>query len=163
MLDSISEERLALVHPLLARKIQQMADILAVDRPPVVFRVTQGLRTWNEQALLYAEGRTGPGAIVTNAPPGHSYHNFGLAVDLVPLTQGLTLDWNVTHPVWKRLVQVGTSLGLTAGAQFRSFPDYPHFQLTGSLPASPDDNVRKVFQSDGIVGVWKATGLEENV
>ena len=150
---------------MLASKVRQMAEIVASDSPPTFFRVTQGLRTWAEQQALYEEGRTVPGRIVTDAQPGASYHNYGLAIDIVPMT-ALGPDWNKTHPVWQRLISVGTSLGLTAGAQFRSFPDWPHFQLTGALPESPDANVRAVYNSAGpqvtdkIAAVWKATGLE---
>ena len=151
-MDSVSEARLGVVHPLLTAKVRMMADILEPEA--IIFRVTQGLRTWAEQAALYAQGRTAPGKIVTNAAPGASYHNYGLAVDVVPMTiEGP--DWNEQHPVWSRLVSVGTSLGLVAGAQFRSFPDQPHFQLTGSLPVSPDEHVRELFSIGGITSVWR--------
>ncbi|MBH8600228.1 M15 family metallopeptidase, partial [Thermoactinomyces sp. CICC 23799] len=40
--------------------------------------ITDGLRTFAEQNELYAQGRTKPGKIVTNAKAGQSYHNFGL-------------------------------------------------------------------------------------
>jgi len=46
-----------------------------------------GLRTMEEQAALYAKGRTVSGKIVTKAKPGESYHNYGLAFDWVPLKQ----------------------------------------------------------------------------
>lgn len=161
-MDAISEVRLREVHPQLARKIRQMADILALERPPVALRVTQGLRTWGEQAALYAQGRSQPGRIVTNAEPGHSWHQFGLAVDVVPLGLEGQPDWNTSHPIWRRLVAVGIGLGLVAGGQFRSFRDYPHFQLTGKLPVSPDIEVRESFGQSGISGIWKETELEEN-
>lgn len=156
-LDSISEARLSLVHPLLKAKVEQMAEMLADEFP---FRVTQGLRTWDEQAALFAKGRTAPGSIVTDAPPGFSYHQFGLAVDVVPMTD-IGPDWNIDHPQWNRLIAVGTSVGLTAGAWFRTFKDMPHFQLEGVLPLTPDDAVRSTFQSGGIEAVWKATQLQE--
>jgi peptidoglycan LD-endopeptidase CwlK len=160
-MDKISEDRLRDVHPQLARKIRQMADILELERPSVTLRVTQGLRTWGEQSVLYAQGRSQPGRIVTNAEPGHSWHQFGLAVDVVPLGLEGKPDWNTQHPIWKRVVALGTSLGLVAGAQFRSFPDYPHFQLTGKLPVSPDTAVRESFGQSGISGIWEETQLEE--
>jgi len=161
-MDNVSEARLASVHPQLARKIRQMADILAVDRPPVTLRVTQGFRTHQQQAQLYAQGRTLPGKIVTNAAPGHGWHEFGLAVDVVPFGLDGQPDWNTSHPIWQRLVQLGTSLGLVEGAQFRSFPDYPHFQLTGNWPVSPDDEVREELTKSGISGIWSKSGLEEH-
>jgi len=159
-MDKISETRLQDVHPQLARKIRQMADILETDRPPVTLRVTQGLRSWQEQAQLYAQGRSAPGKVVTNAEPGSSWHNFGLAVDVVPLGLEGQPDWNTSHPIWHRLVQLGTSLGLQAGGQFRTFVDYPHFQLTGKLPVSPDLEVRETYGQSGLAGIWKNSGLD---
>ena len=159
-MDTISEERLSQVHPMLAMKIRQMADILASDDPPTTLRVTQGLRTWSEQAVLYAQGRSAPGRVVTNAEPGSSWHNFGLAVDVVPLDLQHLPDWNTSHPIWQRIVSVGTGLGLVAGAQFRTFVDYPHFQLTGKWPASPDLEVRETYGQSGIGGIWNNSGLD---
>ena len=164
-MDAISESRLTEVHPLLASKIRQMADILA--QSGVTLRVTQGLRSWTQQLSLWLKGRDPNGTVidrskvVTNAAPGHSWHNFGLAVDVVPMDNVGQPDWNVNHPVWKQIVSVGTSLGLVAGAEWRTFPDYPHFQLTGKLPVSPDDEVRQTFKDGGMVTIWKESGLEE--
>lgn len=138
-MDTVSEARLELVNPALAGKIRQMAGILAGEG--ITLRVTQGLRTWAEQSALYAQGRTSPGAIVTNAEPGHSWHNYGLAVDLVPMTEAGQPDWNTSHPVWQRIVSLGESLGLESGARWRTFPDWPHLQLTGTFPVSPDAKV----------------------
>jgi hypothetical protein len=157
LMDTISETRLKDVHPLLASKIRQLSDLLGQEG--ITIRVTQGLRTWDEQADLYAQGRSEPGEIVTNAPPGSSYHNFGLAVDVVPMTP-LGPDWDVTHPVWARITTVGQSLGLESGSTWRTFKDYPHFQLTGNLPVSPTAQVRGVFASEGIPGVWNMTGYD---
>ena len=41
-----------------------------------------GTRTYEEQAAIYAKGRTAPGPKVSNARPGFSNHNFGIAVDV---------------------------------------------------------------------------------
>lgn len=152
-LDAISEERLKLVCPRLAAKIAQMVTIL--DSEAIILRVTQGLRSWSEQDKLYAQGRTQPGKIVTNAPGGTSWHNFGLAVDVVPLQGDMgTPDWNPSHPVWKRVITVGESLGLFSGSEFRTFKDWPHFQLTGKFPVSPNDEVRQTFRDAGMQAVW---------
>lgn len=158
-MDTASEAKLISVHPLLAAKIRQMASIL--EGEGTIITVTQGLRSWQDQARLYAQGRTAPGPIVTHAPPGHSWHQFGLAVDLVPLAGGRP-DWNATHPTWQRIVQLGNSLGLTEGAGFRSFPDWPHQQLTGSWPVSPTDEVRQTFLIGGVPSVWEASGLVQD-
>jgi peptidoglycan L-alanyl-D-glutamate endopeptidase CwlK len=151
-LDDVSKGRLLAVHPLLAEKIYKMAEMMEPER----LRVTQGVRSWQEQEKLYAQGRTLPGNVVTKAAPGHSWHQFGLAVDLVPVDSAGSPDWNVQHPVWQRLVYIGETLGLVSGALFHSFPDWPHFQLTGTLPVSPNDEVRQIFKDGGIVSVWRA-------
>ena len=46
-----------------------------------------GRRTMEEQAALYAKGRTSGDRIVTKAKPGESYHNWGMAFDWTPLKQ----------------------------------------------------------------------------
>src|SRR5271170_3592600 len=81
-MDYISEQRLALVHPQLRELIESLAtDLLGQE---ISIRVVQGLRNWADQEALYAQGRTEPGDIVTDAPPGYSMHEFGLAVDCEP-------------------------------------------------------------------------------
>jgi len=45
-------------------------------------RIVQGGRSYKTQARIYAQGRTTPGRIVTNAQPGTSAHNFGAAYDI---------------------------------------------------------------------------------
>jgi|SRR5579862_8134587 peptidoglycan L-alanyl-D-glutamate endopeptidase CwlK len=155
-MDTISEQRLAQVHPTLATKIRAMS--VALTAQGIAIRVVQGLRTWDEQASLYAQGRTAPGKIVTNAPAGSSYHNYGLAVDVVPMTP-LGPDWNVNHPVWRKIVTAGQDQGLVPGAPWRTFPDWPHFQMTGSLPLSPNEYVKSAYVEDGLEGVWAAGGM----
>jgi hypothetical protein len=158
VMDVISEQRLAAVHPLLADKIRLLAAQL--EAQGIVIRVTQGLRTWEEQEALYAQGRTAPGSVVTNAEAGYSWHNFGLAVDVVPLDGSNAPDWNVSHPVWATITKAGQNLGLTSGSAWRSFPDWPHFQLTGNLPISPPPSVRAAYIQGGTAAVWAQTGLD---
>lgn len=47
--------------------------------------IYEGFRSNERQAELYCLGRTLPGRIVTNAMPGQSFHNYGLAFDWAPL------------------------------------------------------------------------------
>jgi peptidoglycan L-alanyl-D-glutamate endopeptidase CwlK len=163
-MDAISEARLNLVHPILADKVRRMAAMLEGEK--IAIRVVQGMRSWADQEALYQQGRTTKGQRVTNCPGGYSYHNFGLAVDCVPDEQWddgkFVPDWNSAHPQWKRMEEVGESLGLENGADWRSFPDAPHFQLTGRFRVgSPPDEVRQIFKDGGMEAVWKATGITE--
>jgi peptidoglycan L-alanyl-D-glutamate endopeptidase CwlK len=157
-MDTVSETRLSEVYSGLAVLVRQMADQLAAEG--IDIRVTQSLRTIAEQEALYAEGRTAPGNVVTDAQGGTSWHNFGLAVDVAPLTpQGV--DWNTSHPVWQRIVAVGTGLGMVAGAIWRTFPDWPHFQLTGTFPVTPNDAARALLAGGGLPDVWKTAFPEQ--
>jgi len=163
-MDAISEQRLTQVWPTLALRVRQMALTLATLN--IDIRVTQGLRTVAEQEELYAQGRTTPGKIVTNCRGGQSYHNFGMAVDCVPSTQGVggvyTPDWNPSHPVWKQMIGVGVDLGLDSGALWRTFKDYPHFQLTGQYPeGEPNAQCSSLLVSGGLQLVWNSIVLKE--
>ena len=83
--------------------------------------------------MLYNQGRTTSGDIVTNAQAGESYHNYGLAVDVVTDHNG-TPDWS-EHDARIR-GPIGQSLGLEWGGSWSGFKDLPHFQLTTGLSAS---------------------------
>lgn len=166
-MDNVSETRLSQVHPKLADLIRQLS--AGLEQKGIEIRVVQGLRTWGEQDALYAQGRTTPGNIVTNAPGGTSWHNYGLAVDCVPSTQGpgtpYNPDWNPSHPDWKLMESTGEALGLVSGSTWRTIPDAPHFQLTGSLPVSPDAQTKATFLAanggdEGIKAVWTLAGME---
>lgn len=89
--------------------------------------ITCTLRTMDEQAALYAQGRTVPGKRVTKAKPGQSAHNFGLAFDFVPMIGGKP-EWSGKHPVWQELGAMAEACGLEWGGRWRGFLDLPHCQ-----------------------------------
>lgn len=95
--------------------------------------VTQGYRSLAEQDRLYQQGRTTPGAIVTNAPPGSSWHNFGLAFDVAILDSSGQPSWPNDTKLWSRIGQIGKAQGLSWGGDFKSFVDRPHFEHRGGL------------------------------
>lgn len=125
-----AEKKLQGVHPLVAAKARQLIEQAYKERINVI--ITQGLRTIEEQNELYAQGRTKPGKIVTNAKGGYSYHNFGLAFDFAILNADGSVNWNVDEK-WKRVGAIGKSLGLEWGGDWKNFKDYPHFQYTFGL------------------------------
>lgn len=148
-----SEERLKLVYPRLSDLIHKLAEQLSNEG--IEIEVIQGFRTIAEQQALYEQGRTKPGHIVTNAAGGHSWHNFGLAVDCVVENLDGSIDWNDSHPAWKRMEEVGVSLGLVSGANWKRIVDAPHFQLTGPFPENaPTDTVRGLYESGGLQNIW---------
>ncbi|CAM4014822.1 LysM peptidoglycan-binding domain-containing protein [Geobacillus stearothermophilus] len=125
-----AEKKLQGVHPVVAAKARQLIE--EAYREGINVIITQGLRTVEEQNALYAQGRTKPGKIVTNAKGGYSYHNFGLAFDFAIMKDDGNISWNVDDK-WKLVAQIGKSLGLEWGGDWKSFPDYPHFQYTFGL------------------------------
>jgi hypothetical protein len=157
-MDLTSEKRLLEVNSRLADLIRQMDTQYQSMHTGDYLTVQQGLRSYSQQQAIYAQGRTTPGSIVTNAPPGHSWHEFGLAVDVCPESLLSVSGWGASDPKWTEIAVIGRGLGLYAGADF-SHPDRPHFQLTGSLPVSPDDATRNTYANGGLFAVWQAAGL----
>lgn len=94
--------------------------------------VTSTYRDHESQNALYAQGRTAPGKIVTNAKGGQSFHNFKCAIDVVPLVNGKPM-WDSKNPVWQQIGAIGKSCGLEWAGDWKKFKEYPHFQYTGGL------------------------------
>jgi LysM repeat protein len=117
----------------------------------VRLEVTQALRTWEEQDRLFAQGRSAPGAIVTRARAGYSYHNFGLAFDVVVLDDDGAYDWNARHAGWAVAATTGKRLGLAWGGDWKSFHDIPHFEQRGALRL---DRCRELYGEGGLAAVW---------
>jgi peptidoglycan L-alanyl-D-glutamate endopeptidase CwlK len=93
----------------------------------ITLRITQTRRTWDEQAQIYAQGRTAPGKVVTHAPPGHSWHNFGRAFDVCFMGKEPYPD---DDSVWEYIGAIGETVGLEWGGRWK-VPDKPHLQHTG--------------------------------
>jgi phage tail protein X len=153
-LQSLNQERLAQLHPGLARRGHSMVELCALAGIGVL--VTQGLRSWAEQEALYARGRTappiGPGYIVTKARGGQSFHNFGLAFDIVVLDAVGKADWDDSHPAWRKAARLGKSVGLAWGGDWKGFKDRPHFEYTGGLTLGA---CRALHQAGGVDAVWE--------
>jgi peptidoglycan L-alanyl-D-glutamate endopeptidase CwlK len=148
-LDSVSESRLSKVNPELASRIRAMAADLKAQG--IDIRVTDSLRTVEEQNDLYAQGRTKPGNIVTNAKGGSSYHNYGLAVDIVPMVNGKA-NYNVSADTWNKIGAAGKKYGLEWGGDFKSIVDKPHFQMSGGAAHAKD--WLSTYNKGGLQAVW---------
>jgi len=92
-----------------------------------------------EQLLLYEQGRSKPGPIVTWLKPGKSRHNdtyngvpSANAADYYPLLNGkLAGDHTKSElALWEKMGQIGEACGLEWGGRWRNGKtDRPHFQL----------------------------------
>lgn len=94
--------------------------------------VTSTYRDNESQNALYAQGRTKPGKIVTNAKAGQSWHNYRCAVDVVPIVAGKP-RWDVKDEVWQQVGKLGKAAGLEWAGDWKRFKEYPHFQYTNGL------------------------------
>lgn len=142
-MDKITLERIKLLHPDLrdeAGKIyQEICDALTGR---AVVRFTHTFRSFAEQDALFAQGRTKPGRRVTNARGGHSWHNWGMAIDIVLMIDkngdGVyeSAVWDTKTDFdgdgksdWIEVVQIFKEFGWEWGGDWK-FVDAPHFQKT---------------------------------
>src|SRR5258706_3311945 len=120
---------IAQLHPSLQLKAKESLQRAINMGIPLV--VASAYRDPAEQARLYAQGRTTPGQIVTNAPPGSSWHEFRLAFDVAVLGP----DGKVIYPypedatLWAKIGAAGKAAGLQWGGNFASLVDRPHFEM----------------------------------
>lgn len=124
-LSKASLDKLIGVHPDLISVVKKAITITEID-----FRVTQGLRTVDEQERLYAQGRTAPGKIVTWTMK--SRHLTGHAVDLCAIVNGL-VSWDQKHYplIADAMKQAAQAIGITIvwGGDWVKKTDMPHFEL----------------------------------
>ncbi|MBY0023737.1 peptidoglycan L-alanyl-D-glutamate endopeptidase CwlK [Paenibacillus jamilae] len=134
-----SANRIAGLSDVQRKAAELLIDFAYACGVPIV--ITQGLRTIDEQNGLYAQGRTKPGQIVTNARGGYSYHNFGVAIDFaLLLPDGKNVSWDMRRDGdgdgiadWDEVVAEAKRIGWNWGGDWRSFKDYPHFEMTFGL------------------------------
>ena len=108
------------------------AFLKAADEAGIDLLVTSTYRDNASQDALYAQGRTAPGKVVTNAKAGQSFHNHRCAVDVVPLRNGKPV-WDTKDPVWQTVGRLGKAAGLEWAGDWKRFKEFPHFQYTGGL------------------------------
>lgn len=123
MKDAISIQRVETLHPKYRPIVVPFIDEVEAFTG-LIWRIDQAFRSLALQASIWAEGRTIPGPIVTWSPAGSSYHNYGLAVDIVPLNPDGSIDW---HYNYEKIKDIAIKHGLGCGIDFQK-PDYDHFE-----------------------------------
>ena len=126
------EERLRGVHPQLVLMVKAWE-----AQMPFHVLICSGVRTDAQQAALYAQGRTLPGKIVTNAPNaaesphGRRYFNgeaYGCALDAVRATEHGGALWEDIDSL-RQMAEVSQRLGMTWGGEWKHLKDWDHFEL----------------------------------
>lgn len=123
--DSRSEKNLATLAPNAQRKAREW--LRMCREAGINVKIICGTRSYEEQAALYAKGRTEPGKKVTNARPGYSWHNFGVAWDFVVFDKQGQPQWD--SPLMDRCGKIGKEIGLEWGGTWKRFVDKAHLQL----------------------------------
>lgn len=149
--DRITLERIKQAHPKVREellKIYNEANEALKGR--AILRFAYVLRTFEEQNNLFQQGRTrlfdSKGnrlGIVTSAKGGQSYHNYGLAVDIVLLVDNgsgvfNSASWETQKDFdgdgladWIEVVNVFKKYGWEWGGDWKGrLRDLPHFQKT---------------------------------
>lgn len=130
------------LHPALTQKVERLIE--KADAQGLNLRVVEGFRDPAKQAEAYAKG-------TSKAKPGFSFHNYGLAVDVVFRDKNGNPSWDEKND-WQKLGQLGKEVGLSWGGDWKSFNDRPHFQL---LPNDQLGSVRQLTQEVGIEKMWE--------
>lgn len=143
MRDEKTLERIKLLHPRLRDEAFLIYEEIVKELTgKAICRFSYTLRTFAEQDALYAQGRTKPGPIVTKARGSQSYHNYGLALDIVLLVDKdkngtfESASWDTKSDFdgdkkadWQEVVAIFKRYGWEWGGDWR-FVDAPHFQKT---------------------------------
>jgi peptidoglycan L-alanyl-D-glutamate endopeptidase CwlK len=145
MADQATLDKIRLLHPKLRAETEHiyLAQIVPALSGRAFCRFTFTLRTFEEQAALYAQGRTklydANGkklGIVTKAKAGRSLHNYGVALDIVLIADGKmsyedTVDFDKDGKVdWMEVINIFKNNGWEWGGDWKSFKDKPHVQKT---------------------------------
>lgn len=159
------------LHQVFAGQVSALLE--ACKKKGLRFKLFEAYRTPQRQAHLFAQGRSRPGSIVTNAEAWRSIHNYGLAADLIldipatdPWETGSVNGVNyMTH--WERM----RKLAKTCGLNILSW-DLPHVEMSGTswralakgeLPpgGGPDwaDNLERMIREFGDAGALDSDAM----
>jgi peptidoglycan L-alanyl-D-glutamate endopeptidase CwlK len=154
-MDKVTLQRIETAHPAIREELKKIyAEICAALTGKAMCRFAYVKRTDAEQDELFAQGRTKPGPnakpekplgdVVTWAKAGESYHNYGLAVDIVLVVDKdgngsfESASWDVKSDMdgdgisdWMEVIQIFTKYGWTWGGNWNK-PKYdaPHLEKT---------------------------------
>jgi peptidoglycan L-alanyl-D-glutamate endopeptidase CwlK len=115
-------------------KVKKLAEqfIKACKDASIDILIYSTYRDAESQNELYAQGRTKPGRIVTNAKAGFSYHNWRCAFDFVPIVNGKA-RWD-DSAAYAKCGAIAEDLGFEwAGRWSGKLKETAHLQFTGGL------------------------------
>ena len=133
--------------PFLFRLIKGVKAARAAGFPIHVF---ESYRSPERQSELYAQGRTAPGRIVTRARPGRTWHNYGIAADLVLFIDG---KWTWEHEdMYVKAAPYLEACGLQWQGRSTKFVELVHYQLPVETSIY---EIESLYKTDGMLAVWE--------
>jgi hypothetical protein len=114
------------LHPYFRDRIIEL--IARCKAKGIELAVVEGYRTRAKQSEYQSMGKK-----YTRSGAGKSKHQYGLAVDVVPIVNGKA-QWH-NKALWLKVGVVGERLGLRWGGRWRKLYDPGHFEWTGGLEA----------------------------
>lgn len=142
MRDKLSEIRCRSLHPKYRGVVIATIDEIESRLPEnVAVRLVQTKRSKEDQDAIYAQGRTTPGNIVTRAQFYQTTHFYGTAFDFCFIVDKdgngsyETISWDRIVDSdkdkvadWMEVINAFKAKGFLSGADWKSFPDYPHIE-----------------------------------
>lgn len=110
------------LHPFFRDKVIEL--IRVCKEAGITLEVVETFRTPSKQAEYFSMGNK-----YTSTPGGKSRHQYGLAVDLVPVVDSSAV-WD-NHKLWRKIGIAGERLGLHWGGRWKVLYDPGHFEWTG--------------------------------
>jgi hypothetical protein len=110
------------LHPYFRDRVLEL--IKACKAQGIELAVVESFRTHAKQSEYFGMGRK-----YTRSKGGKSKHQYGLAVDVVPVVRGVA-QWDDVR-LWKRVGVIGERLGLRWGGRWKAPYDPAHFEWTG--------------------------------
>lgn len=112
------------LHPYFRDKIVELIRVCKAQG--IELAVVESFRTHAKQAEYFGMGRK-----YTRSKGGKSKHQYGLAVDVVPIVNAVPM-WD-DQALWKKVGAAGERLGLRWGGRWRSPYDPAHFEWSGGV------------------------------
>ena len=146
------------LHPWLRYKVKRW--IKRCNKKGLKVIITEGFRTVARQDELYAQGRTKPGVIVTNAKGSWmlSQHQWGIAVDFTNSDDPATKEKETVYneKVMKKMASLAKKEGLGWGGDWQDFKDTPHLYLKKWV-ATPKTIQNKYYTLTNFKKSWTKT------
>ncbi|HYF68886.1 MAG TPA: M15 family metallopeptidase [Ohtaekwangia sp.] len=152
------------LHPYFRDKIKKL--IVMCKQKGIDLAVVETYRTHAKQNEYRFMGRK-----YTNSTGGKSKHQYGLAVDVVPIVDSVAVWDNVS--LWRKIGVAGENLGLRWGGRWKKPYDPGHFEWTGGLtsqhltagmfPAIPEAEYPHIDEElELLKKYWKAWEVEQS-